>query len=386
MDKVYQTSWILPVSGPPLRNGWVEVKDGRIAALGTGSRRGARPLGPGILLPGLVNAHCHLELSHLKGSVDSSRGFVPWVEDLIGKRGRASREQVRARAEAGIEEVVESGTTALGDVSNGLDHLDLLEASSLRSVVFYELLAWDPARAGEVFAGARDRLRSLPPRERVEVRLAAHAPHSVSAPLLGRLSREGPLSAIHLAESQAEARFLKRGDGEWKELLLKRVGTVPFETPGVSPVDYLRSLGALGKGLLAAHCVQTDAADWTLLRKAGVSVVVCPRSNRELGVGLPPVPSLLEAGINVCLGTDSLASAPTLSVWDDLLALREAYPAIPPETLVSMATQAGARALGLGSLGSLEVGKAAAFAFVPREEEDPDPYRALLSSRPRRFE
>jgi cytosine/adenosine deaminase-related metal-dependent hydrolase len=386
---LFTTSWVLPVSRPPLRDGWVEVRNGRVSALGAGeSGLAARPLGPGILLPGLVNAHCHLELSHLENAVDTSRGFVPWVEELVATRGRLSRERVRDAAQRGIDALVASGTVAVGDVSNGLDHLDLLAASPLRSVVFFELLAWDPATADAVLRAAQSRLLALPSSlAGVEVRLGAHAPHSVSGALLRRLSEDKGLATLHLAESPAEVRFLLSGGGEWRDFLERRgLGKVAFEAPGMSPVRYLHSLGVLRKGLLAAHCVQTDPSDFRLLREAGVHVVVCPRSNERLGVGLPPVPSLLEAGVNVCLGTDSLASAPTLSVWDDLLALRAAFPAIAPETLLRMATLAGAEALGLADLGSLEVGQAAAFAFVPLEEPPADPFAALMGARPQRFE
>ncbi|HWX24277.1 MAG TPA: amidohydrolase family protein [Vicinamibacteria bacterium] len=386
---LFTTSWVLPVSRPPLRDGWVEVRNGRVSALGAGeSGLAARPLGPGILLPGLVNAHCHLELSHLENAVDTSRGFVPWVEELVATRGRLSRERVRDAAQRGIDALVASGTVAVGDVSNGLDHLDLLAASPLRSVVFFELLAWDPATADAVLRAAQSRLLALPSSlAGVEVRLGAHAPHSVSGALLRRLSEDKGLATLHLAESPAEVRFLLSGGGEWRDFLERRgLGKVAFEAPGMSPVRYLHSLGVLRKGLLAAHCVQTDPSDFRLLREAGVHVVVCPRSNERLGVGLPPVPALLEAGVNVCLGTDSLASAPTLSVWDDLLALRAAFPAIAPETLLRMATLAGAEALGLADLGSLEVGQAAAFAFVPLEEPPADPFAALMGARPQRFE
>jgi cytosine/adenosine deaminase-related metal-dependent hydrolase len=135
-------------------------------------------------------------------------------------------------------------------------------------------------------------------------------------------------------------------------------------------------------GLLAAHCVQVDAVDLGLLKKAGVSVVVCPRSNRTLGVGAAPVSALLAEGIRVCLGTDSLASAPSLDVWDDVLALHEGSPEIPPERLLRMATAAGAEALGLGDLGTLEVGKRASLAFVPLARDPEEPYRAALDGRP----
>jgi cytosine/adenosine deaminase-related metal-dependent hydrolase len=381
MAEVLKASWILPISGPPLRNGWIRVEDGRITALGSGGGVLGRDLGRGVLMPGLINAHCHLELSHLAGRI-TSQAFVPWVGELVLKRREATREVVRARVGEAVSGMVEGGTAGVGDISNDLDHLDLLAASPLRAVVFYELLAWDPARAGEVFEGARGRLEGLPPGP-PEVRLAAHAPHSVSPDLFRRLGAR--VRSLHLAESPAEATYLREGGGEWVRFLAERgLGHVPFQGAGVSPVAYARSLGVLHPGLLAAHCVQVDAADLRLLKESGCAVVVCPRSNRTLGVGAPPVEALLKAGIPVCLGTDSLASAPTLDVWDDVLALRDTAPGIPPSTLLRMATVSGADALGLRDLGTLEPGKGAALAFVPLEADEGDPCLLALGGRPRR--
>lgn len=377
------TSWVLPVSGPPIRDGWVDIQDGRIKDLGRGGDWD-KDLGPGVLLPGFVNAHTHIELSHLKGKVASEGGFVPWVRDLVGHRGEAP-EAIREAAREAIDALAAGGTTAVGDVSNTLVHLDLLAASPLRAVVFYELLAWDPDEADEVLRKALERLASLAG-GRVTVRLAAHAPHSVSPALFAGLSRSGGIASLHLAESREEVRFLSSGDGPWRDFLEERgLGKVAFEPPRVSPVQHVQRLGVLRPGLLVAHCVQTSASDRAILREWGCRVVVCPRSNRRLGVGRPPLTELLEAGIPVCVGTDSLASADSLDVWDDLLVLRQEFPEVPPSTLLRMATAEGAEALGLTDLGTLERGKAAAFAFVRHEVPPEDPYEALFAARPRKL-
>jgi cytosine/adenosine deaminase-related metal-dependent hydrolase len=378
MAEALTTSWIVPVSRPPVPNGWVMVDQGRILAVGAGDPGlPVRDLGPGVLLPGLVNAHCHLELSHLATRLPGGR-FVPWIESLVVSRGSATAEESREAVRAAVAGMTAGGTVAVGDISNELAHLDLL--GPVDAVVFYELIGWDPARAGSVFSAALKRLGALP-RNGVEVRLAAHAPHSVSRELFALLGSR--MAAIHLAESESEVLFLRSGEGDWGRFLTGRGLTVAFNPPGKTPIAYLASLGMLHPGLLAAHCVQADREDVSLLRESSCSVVVCPRSNRFLGLGLPPVPSLLEAGVRVCVGTDSLASAPTLDVWDDVLALKEAFPEISWETLVGLATQGGADALGLHGLGSLEEGKKARFAFVPLPAPPPDPWSGLSRSRPR---
>jgi cytosine/adenosine deaminase-related metal-dependent hydrolase len=394
--ELLSAEWVVPGAEPPIRDGLVAVEQGRIAWVGgrgdAGRPAGAvRDLGRGVLLPGLVNAHCHLELSHLAAVREQARqGFVVWVEALVERRSLADPVDARARTEAAIDELKTTGTVAVGDVSNALGHLDLLDASGLAAVVFYELLAWDPDRSETVLQDARRRVADIL-REgvRTPVRLAAHAPHSVSPPLLRALAREGGPAAIHLAESEAEQRFLSDGDSEWSAFLGRRgVGHVSFAPPRTTPVRYLDGLGALHAGLVAAHCVHVDADERALLARRGVFVVVCPRSNRTTGVGIPPVPEMLAAGVEVCLGTDSLASADSLDLLQDAAALHREFPALEPAAIVRMATATGARALGLGDLGVIERGRRAALAFAPAAGAVADPLDFLVSgdARARRVE
>jgi len=384
-------SWVVPVAGPPLREGRVAVEGGRIAWVGGDAEPGrpraaVRHLGDGVLLPGLVNAHCHLELSYLRSiREDGRRGFVAWVDALVERRAQASPAEVRSATKAAIDELKATGTVAVGDVSNALAHLDLLEASGLEAVVFYELLAWDPARAAAVLDDARRRLAETSrPGLRTTVRLAAHAPHSVSPPLLRALAEEGGPAAIHLAESESESRFLAEGDGEWSAFLARRgLGHVAFAPPRTTPVRYLDALGVLHPGLVAAHCVRADGPDRALLARRGVFVAVCPRSNRSLGVGMSPVPDLLAAGVAVCLGTDSLASAESLDLLQDAAALQRQFPALDPAVIVRMATVNGARALKRDDLGTIEPGMRAALAFAPMPAPLDDPLAFLVSGRAR---
>lgn len=383
--EVLCADWVLPIQGRPIADAAVAVARGRVVWVGQAASeecpRGARRrLGPGILLPALVNAHTHLELSALRGRVPGGAGFTAWVAGLVDERARLSREELRAATRQAVEAVVAAGTVAVGDVSNTLDDLDLFAGQPLEAVVFFELLGWDPARAAEVLGRAEGRMRDLPALPNVQVRLAAHAPHSVSAELLCGLRARGGPAALHLAESADEARFLRAGDGPWRDFLQARLGPVPFDPPGQSPVAYVDDLGVLHERLVAAHCVQVDADDIARLGRRGVSVVACPRSNRGLGVGVPPVPELLAAGVNVALGTDSLASAPSLDVLDDARALAREFPALPPGAILRAATLGGARALGLRDLGAIAPGFRAALAFAPAPAGVSDPEAFLLSN------
>jgi cytosine/adenosine deaminase-related metal-dependent hydrolase len=384
--EILSTSWIVPVEGPPLERGQVAVDDGTIVWVGEATSPKApsgtlRDLGPGILLPGLVNAHCHLELSHLRGRVDSTRGFTAWVEELVRIRGEETEAIRRATLEA-IRSLESTGTVAVGDVSNTLVHLDLLAESSLSAVVFYELLGWDPKEATRILEAAEARL-TVEDLKGVDVRLAAHAPHSVSPALFEGLRRRGGPASLHLAESREESRFLLTGEGEWRDFLNRRGLHVPFRAPKTSPVRYVDSLGALRRGLVAAHCVHVDGEDRALLGERGVAVAVCPRSNRRLGVGIPPVPELRRAGVALCLGTDSLASADTLNLLDDAVALHQEFPELEPSAILRMATAGGAEALGFTDLGSISPGKRAALLFEDTRNPVPDPVEHLLSGRAR---
>jgi cytosine/adenosine deaminase-related metal-dependent hydrolase len=384
---VFRAGWVVPVDRPAVRDACVATRDGRVEWVGRAADAPAgeaRDLGPGVLLPGLVNAHAHLELSHLAGRLSGANGFVDWVERLVTARGEDHVDTVRSRAAAAIQEMEDTGTVAVGDVSNALAHLDLLARSPLRARVFFELIGWDPAVAGRVVESARARLASLAPAQRAQVSLAAHAPHSVSAALLAAMSAAGGVSSIHLAESPHERRFLHGRDAEWSAFLARRgLGHVPFVPPHLSPVRYVDRFGVLGPGLLAAHAVQVDAEDRALLAARGVAVVLCPRSNRALDVGLAPVPELREAGVRLCVGTDSLASVPSLDLWEDVLALHRAFPVLEPEWLVRAATRSGAEALGLGDLGRLGPGAEAAFAFAEGPATLADPLEFLLSGEAR---
>jgi aminodeoxyfutalosine deaminase len=386
--RTLSAGWVLPGGGAaPLRRGEVVIEERRVVEVRPTSRgSAAEDLGPGVLLPGLVNAHCHLELSHLADHVRQAGDFVTWVDQLVSARASGDEPaHVRQAAGSAIEALVACGTVAVGDVSNGLLHLDLLGAAALRAVVFFELIGWDPARASRVMATAAARLQEVGgrrPFDNVEVRLAAHAPHSVSEAVFRALGETGEPASLHLAESREEGRFFLEGDAAWSAFLAARgLAHVSFNPPGLSPVRYLDRLGVLsrkGGPLLAVHCVQVDLEDCRLLAERGVRVALCPRSNARLGVGTPPLPALLAAGVGLCLGSDSLASAPSLDVMDDARALHRSFPEVAPRVLVEMATAGGADALGLPDLGTLGPGQRAALAYADATQTPAEPYAFLL--------
>jgi cytosine/adenosine deaminase-related metal-dependent hydrolase len=329
--------------------------------------RKARELGDVALMPGLVNAHTHLELSYLRGAVAPAREFVAWVRGLLGARRppeEAAAPDILAAIDGGIDESLATGSALVGDISNTLVTFEPLARSPLAAVVFYELLRFrelDPERFVEQACRAID---ALPATAAVRPGLAPHAPYSV-APLvlraLGRVIDRRPSlrSSVHLSESAAEVQFILCGDGPWRGVL-EDLGVFDpgWVAPGVSPVQYLHENGFLDRRVLAVHGVQMSDADLARLAGLGVTLVACPRSNQYTGAGIPPIDRFYAAGVQVAVGTDSLASAPDLSVFAELTEMRRLAPSVPAHVLLDSATRQGARALGFESeFGTIEPGR-----------------------------
>lgn len=351
---IVRARWVLPIARPPIEGGWVSIEDGVIHALGHG-RPPAGPvtdLGDTALLPGLVNAHTHLELSCLRGRIPPARSMAAWIRGLMAARRDAPHEdEQRAAAVLALAEARASGTVAFGDISNILITGPVLARARTPSVLFHELLGFVPrdtdARVSQA-AEAVTRAASPP----LSPGLAPHAPFSTSPELIAAIARESrarrlPMS-IHLGESQEEIELLATGRGAFRDLLVDlgawRDGWVP---PGVGPVAYLDALGAIVPGMLAVHATQLDRAALGVLAARRAVIVSCPRSNRWTGVGAPPMDAFYASGATVAFGTDSLASAPTLDLFDELAAARRVS-TVSDAVLLESATRGGAAALGLG--------------------------------------
>ncbi|HEY4183849.1 MAG TPA: amidohydrolase family protein [Polyangia bacterium] len=371
--KLVSAPWVLPIVSPPIREGAVLLDDGdTIIAVGTrAALRGEHPdvvevRGGGALLPGLVNAHTHLELSFLAGAVPGGGGVIAWTRAL-GERlreGRGDTIDVAARAAAHGAKAL--GTVALGDVGNGTAGWRALGQAGLGGVFFHELVGSREARTGDALGDAAGERRAVPAGERpanVTAVPAPHAPYSVGPALMRRIfaaaAAAGLPTSIHLAEDPDEVALLRDGTGGWPAVL-RALGASPEDrTPRLSPCAYLESLGAFATSRppLLVHMVHADADDLRRARAAEATIVLCPRSNLHIGGRLPDVPAMLSEGLRLALGTDSLASAPDLSLWAELAALAAAFPAVPAGTWLHAATAGGARALGLSPLGALAAGR-----------------------------
>jgi len=397
--RIHAARHLLPVSSPHVVDGAVAVDGGRIVAAGARAEVvAAHPdaevddRGDAVLIPGLVNAHTHLELSWMAGKIPTGIDYVSWVRALIDLRAGEDELVARAAAAQSIEAIAARGTVAVGDVANGTWIVPMLAGSRLHAVVFHEVYGFRPGDAETILGDLVDRLEAAG-REpslagcagRVRLVPAPHAPHTTSPSLLralaGRAVAAGEPLSIHVAESAAECRLLADGGGGMRDLLEER-GQLEdgWQAPGRTPIGHLHHLGVLSERCLAVHCVHLDSQDHSLLQSTRATVVTCPRSNRRLGAGVTPVPELLREGIPIALGTDSLASSPDLDLLAEIAALRSDHPGLAPAAALRMATLNGARALGLdGELGSIEAGKRGSLVAVALASPGDDPLETVCS-------
>ena len=366
---LHRASWVLPISGPPIRDGWVAVEDGRIVAVGSGAppAEPKEPKEPNVILPSLVNAHTHLELSWMRGAVAPAATMPAWASTLMDHRRSQPVEPPEPIQEA-IRAMRAAGTGAVGDVTNTLASVQPLRESGLWATVFFEQLGFRSAAPQAAAAAAQERIDALPPAARLRLRVVPHAPYSVSPALMraiGELPDAGPMS-IHLGESAEEVEFLAHGTGAWRTLL-EALGAWDgaWSPPGCGPVAYIARAGLLSPKLLAVHGVQLSDEELVRLAAARATLVTCPRSNLWTGAGTPPVERFYASGVRVAVGTDSLASVDDLSVFSELASLRAAAPAVSAARLIESATRIGAEALGFGDeIGTIEPGKRASLISV----------------------
>jgi cytosine/adenosine deaminase-related metal-dependent hydrolase len=370
-----RADWLLPIVDEPIRDGWLSIDQGRIVEVGNGPAAGAVDLGRAVILPGLVNAHTHLELAYLHGRVPPGRRFHEWIRAVMALRRQypdpADPEIVLAARKA-IEAARAAGTAVVGDISNTLVTVPLLREAGVAAQVFYELLGFNAADPAGRVAAARQAVEAAGvDAGEVRITLAPHAPYSVSPPLFqairASLDREAaPVSSVHLGESIDEVEFLRRGKGVFRQMLEELgVWNPEWKPPGTSPVVYLSDLEFLDRSVIVVHGVQFDGDDLSRLAALGSTLVSCPRSNLHVGVGDPPLEAFYAMDVDVAFGTDSLASVADLNLFAELKEARRLAPRVSARRILESATLAGARALGFDrDFGSVEAGKRAALLAI----------------------
>ena len=378
--------WVLPMEGPALAGGVVTVEGDRVTNVGLpGPSTGRlKDLGDVVLLPGLVNAHTHLEFSGLPQPLGKPHlALSDWIRLVIADRKRSGRDAVSA-IERGLDEGLQLGVTTVGEIATApaaaypaedLPHLTL----------FQEVIGFSRARKNAVLADVEKRLANCPMAAKVGI--SPHAPYTVHPQLFEALvdlsaQKNSPI-AVHLAESREELQLLGEGNGPLRDLLEEKSMWDAEAIPrGSRPVDYLKILARAPRVLVIhGNFLRTDEIEFIGHHRERMAVVYCPRTHAYFGHAPYPLEKMLSAGVRVALGTDSRASNPDLSLLEELRFVFRQFPRLSPERILAMGTSAGASALGLsGVAGSIAVGKHASFTAVPCGGNSTDPATAVLQS------
>jgi cytosine/adenosine deaminase-related metal-dependent hydrolase len=376
-----------------IRDGAVALEGDTVVAVGPRAEIEAR-FGPGerldaVILPALVNAHLHLELSHLRGRVPGGEGLAAWIERSMAERAATRVEDATAAMEAAAQELRAAGVAAVGEITNSLASLQPLTRAGLCGTVFHEVLGFTRERFASYREAARAERGVRPAPRGLRVVESPHAVYSTHREGLFALLHEGP-GSIHLAEDPAEREFCRDGTGPFRQMLERVLAAQAHRESGdVRPraeIDALRVRGRsavevvwreLGPGHLAVHCVDLDAYDLEALATSRATVVLCPRSNRHISTQLPPLPELLEAFVPLAIGTDSLASSPSLAPLAELALLRREFPEVSAARLLPLAWNGPA--VFAPHVGRLAPGQAPGVLAAPFEGAQPDdPFEFLL--------
>jgi cytosine/adenosine deaminase-related metal-dependent hydrolase len=374
---IISAPWVVPVDAPVIRDGSIVVVDGRISDIGTRDDivrnypQSSETSYSCVLMPGLVNAHMHLELSHLQNTIEPlpDQNFTDWIDALIAQRAtkECSREKIVETFTVALHDQYNSGVVLIGDIGN--EHYEELhsEGDDFQPNVFRMLEFLGPNR--EACRIALKNLTQLD--ERIAV--TGHAPYSTAPELLlgikKRCNRLEHIFSIHTGESLDEREFIQTGTGCFRDFLEKRNswdGVFSFAESGFpGTIEYFDHLGILNDKTLLVHCVHVSKAELQLIKERGAQICLCPGSNQFLGVGPAPVEQMVALGLLPALGSDSPASNHAIDIWREMQLLIKSHSNLEHSTVLAMATMGGAKALRHDAdFGSLAVGKKAKFIHV----------------------
>lgn len=346
----------------------------------------------GVVFPGLVNAHTHVELSAMRGKVAGGRGFVAWVDSLLSLRVEHSPEEDAEAIESAADDLVRFATVAVGDITNSLAAVSALARRGIAGWAFHEVFGQDREAVLRRVRGLSEELAERHarwPSTDLEYAPAPHTlytthPEAVQALVDAAFARGGRTS-LHLGEHAGERRAVEHGDGPVVDWFERRTKSKP-DWPKKPLFDHASSVGALREGVLLVHLTEARPDELGRIADSGASVVLCPRSNLFIETKLPPLLSVLAAGIQPALGTDSLASNASLDVLAEAKALRDRFPSVPPWLFVRMATWNGARALGRVDLGRIARGaRPGLYAVDGSPKEDAAEFLLANVTAPRRL-
>lgn len=396
---IYRAQTVLPIMSDPIENGEVLVRAGRIEAIGanlseTMPDEPVEDLGQAAILPGLVNAHCHLDYTILRGMLDDEP-FFSWIRLLTKYGKKMSYDDFLVSSRLGALQMIRSGVTAIGDSTYSGAVVQAAKEAGLRGTIYKETFGADPSKEYEPQIGELldqiEELRSLAG-NRISIGVSPHSVYTSSEKLLhlvADLARDKDLPvALHVSETKDEVVLIESATGHIADFY--RLFQFDFTARGMSPIAYLQDIGILGRKTIAAHCVHVTESDLEILAKEEACVAHCPISNAKLGVGTAPLDNIVHMGITAGIGTDSAVSSNSLDMFQEMRfavlaqrALHSNTTAMDSKRVLELATIGGAKALGLDAeIGSLEPGKKADMIAVDLSSTSafpsPDPYSALV--------
>ena len=372
MPHTLTARWLFPVSGPPLPNGTIAIQNDTILAVEPhGIRTADEDLGNVAIVPGLVNAHIHLDLSGARGLVPptSCEHFTDWLRGVIAYRGQCTTTEADIRA--GIRECQRYGTTLVGDIAANGQSWAALANAPLRAVVFWEAIGISQSRADQAHEAFRHWLDAIVPTANCRPGVSPHAPYSVRASSYERLAKFALPMATHLAETRGEIDLIERRTGPFVRFL---------QQLGITDPDALtNSIASIVDALPAAIFAHGNYLPDAISLSPQQSIAYCPRTHAAFGHPPYPLRQYLDRGFRIALGTDSLASNPDLDVLAEARFAKQCHPDVSGAEILRMATLAGAESLGFANVcGSLEAGKSADLVIVPLPKRDDEPYELLL--------
>ncbi len=330
-------------------------------------------LGNSAIVPGFVNTHTHLDLTHLHNSINYNGDFTDWIRQLVNAKKEWTESEYLSSVRTGINSSLEAGTTTVVDITrNGLA-LEELQKSKIRKTLFYELIDFNPDSAESTIDNFKNMIRKVKHDDLLSIGIFPHAPYTVSEELYKRsktVSVESGLSiATHISETIDEANFLTRGTGNFVSLLRDFDMLKEWRPPGLKPVNYLKNIGFLENGCILVHCNYLKGEEVDHIEESKSTIVFCPRSHKYFRHKDHPFYKLGNRNINVALGTDSLASNDSLSILDEMKYIYTQHKISKPQDILYMGTIAGAIALRLNNkIGKLEEGYDADIAVIDIKE------------------
>lgn len=387
MASIITSKVLVPISSEIIQDGAVYIENDIVKDFGKTENilkqyphSDIKDYSDSIVLPGFINAHCHLELSALENKIEKGHSFSNWIIELGQNKRKLSQEEIIEGIEKGVKLLYDSGTVAVGDISSEYLSFDILNRSPLSGRVFWEFLAVDPDTIETRFNYLKKSFQEADS-NRIKKGISPHSTYTLHQKAFDTINsyilKEKLYSTIHVGESSEEEEFFKYRIGGLFSFI-NNFYPIYDNFKNTSPLNYLHNRNYLLKDSLIVHLNILEEKDIQILKDYKLSVVHCPLSHKYFNHPKFKLEKLLENNINICLGTDSLASNEDLNMFKEMQRLKEIYPDLSNKSIVEMATLNSAKALNLDEgFGEIKIGKEAHLIALLNNSKS-DPYEKIV--------